>query len=295
MLLIDLILLASFLLLILFLISKVPFLNQSRKTLNTFIRERPWALTLQNHILKIFIPVFYFIGHPLIKIWRRTSWESKLVFSIFLVIVSLWMSLFGSFNYRETILIETPEGLKKASVVREVTYKKGKGTTWGMTGEALVLDLGKDRGLLFGLMPHSLYGDPVSELGFFAQTLNPCQYPTLVRFKNLNDPLSLQLVYSSACYSDTVFDAATGGTRAGPTKLHIRNRFKKIFDEDIRIKEVTIEKTWSFVTHDEIVKWLPWLPTSSSEYITGKERHTVDEPIEDKILRNRLLREHLIL
>ncbi len=68
----------------------------------------------------------------------------------------------GSWRYRMTVTVETPEGLKTGSAVREIVAIKVHGTKVSGSakvskGEAVVVDLGK-RGVLFALITGGKFG-----------------------------------------------------------------------------------------------------------------------------------------
>src|ERR1700722_17123777 len=69
-----------------------------------------------------------------------------------------------SWRYKMTVTVETPEGVKMGSAVREVTrYRVFNLTTkwtyrFKVRGEAIVIDLGK-RGTLFPLLVGSVWAD----------------------------------------------------------------------------------------------------------------------------------------
>lgn len=172
----------------------------------------------------------------------------------------------GTWRYRMTVVVETPEGTKTGSAVREVhAYMEPEllgvptgGHTKLKAGEAIVIDLGS-RGVLFALLRGGIRGPDYGwaivynafpfanstgettkevilhyrELKAGKVTLPPKLYPMFVRFRDLNDPKTVE--------------------RVGPKSM------QKIFGDGVEIREVTIEMTSSPVSWG-IEKWLPWLP-----------------------------------
>ncbi len=190
-------------------------------------------------------------------------------------------------RYRMTVTLETPEGIKTGSAVREVAIEKSPqflGSTSvgavGVTrGEAVIVDLGK-HGVLFALMRGGVGGidyggyilttafpsgnDPFSRegIGYYRSlknaktTLTPQQYPMFVRFRDLNDPKTVEAISQ---YNDR--DMPTG--YGGMAKTAV-----EVFGAGIKLKEVTIEITRDSVTTG-IEKLLPWLPQTKG-YISGQ-------------------------
>lgn len=172
----------------------------------------------------------------------------------------------GTWRYKITVNIETPEGIKSGSAIREVRVAlqprilpEIKPTTRDVRGEAVVVDLGK-RGILFALIDWNSYEEVWNAFPFAGdpQTLEGINYykslklgtkavltkskPKLVRFINLADPKTVQEV----SYDDL---AAS-------------------FGEGVNFKEITIEMTDEPVTW-EIEKWLPWLGNVKGKYLHG--------------------------
>ena len=129
----------------------------------------------------------------------------------------------ASWRYKMTVNVETPEGLKSGSAVREVTVKMApniqglSGTRAFVKGEAVVVDLGK-RGVLFALMKgfknnhdhdyqvvFSAFPGPAgftkegleyySHLKDAQATLKTEDLPLMVACDDLNDPKTVKSVY----------------------------------------------------------------------------------------------------
>lgn len=172
-------------------------------------------------------------------------------------------------HYRMTVTVETPEGLKSGSAVREVGYATG----WGpfpeqgphitYRGEAVVVDLGK-YGVLFALnwggVNSREYGSdvllvtlpPLDKQGRHELSprrvppkgkrvvLTSDKYPIFVRFRDLRDPTTIENVTDRSSRKDWRLDGEK-------------------FGEGVKLKQITIEVTDDPLTHGVVNKWLPWL------------------------------------
>lgn len=172
----------------------------------------------------------------------------------------------SSFKYRMTVVIDTPEGSKTGSAVREVFNSGGlslfpeQGSVHMFDGEAVAIDLGK-RGLLFAL-PDTDYGYGFETTIFrdagFWQTwklnkpisISVANYPKFVRFRDLNDPASREdaIVIRREC-------CRTGHTRA----TSIDDHMEEMFGKGVKIREVTLEITDDPVTRN-LTHYLTWVP-----------------------------------
>lgn len=180
----------------------------------------------------------------------------------------------GSWRYRMTVTVETPEGIKTGSAVREISMTQSPDQTPEMTahsevkGEAVVVDLGK-RGQLFALLRSEMDADhaesvvthmfPIPGKGiggagtpegikYYSQlkdakaTLPENELPMLVRFKDINDPKSVE--------------------RVDPKSLSAS------FGQQVNLRSIEIEMTEDKVT-DGIETWLPWLKALKGSYLHG--------------------------
>ncbi len=204
----------------------------------------------------------------------------------FLFVTLVWGQIFpsGTWRYKMTVAVETPEGIKQGSAVREVSVHRGISLTPEMLpsvrvrGEAVPVDLGK-RGVLFALTG----GDYIADMFFDAfpppnagaltrrgikfynrlkgkAVIKEINYPTFVFFSKLSQPLSIMRV-SEPSRIDFY--------RKNIPALRIET-VKKVFGEGVKIKEISIEIT------DEPVDWkieklLPWLSRIKSGFIDGSE------------------------
>lgn len=211
----------------------------------------------------------------------KRYWLFAAFFIVALVIFGWWKYEFPSatWRYKMTVTIETPEGLRTGSAVREVTYINGPkilpdvaGSQWKVKGEAVVVDLGHDK-YLFAIMDVDGSYQIVYDAFPYTPTsardgiryyksitgqkkiLDKSQYPTLVTFKDIKDPKTVELVY--------------GGKFAPATQKIIPvDDFEKFFGKELRIKDVTIQMTDEKVTI-EINKYLEWLANVKKGSLDG--------------------------
>lgn len=164
----------------------------------------------------------------------------------------------ASWRYKITVEVETPEGIKTGSAVREVhaisSIKIGDtgGGAAGVEGEAVIVDMGghgvlfatigEDFGyrVMFMAFPFSKGGLTKEGMEYYSHLKNAKasllainQLPRFVMFRNLNDPLSVKLV-----------------------DIH---NLSKDFGEGVRIKDITIETTDDPITWGVADKYLHWL------------------------------------
>jgi len=180
--------------------------------------------------------------------------------SIFIGLYFLYQSYpFGSFNYRLTLVIETPEGEIVGSSVRKIyvftepkIFPEQRSRHSDVKGEAVVVDLGK-RGVLFALLSKENdndYGDRIAfqefpQLGGMKpeaiknypnikakNNLSFDKLPMLIRFRDINDPKTVEKV--------------------DPDNL------KKSFGKGVKLVSATIEITDDEVTTGKIKDLLPW-------------------------------------
>lgn len=191
----------------------------------------------------------------------------------------------GTWRYKMTVTVETPEGIKTGSAAREIHVAAEPRIPESaphpqVIGEAIVIDLEK-RGQLFALLgsdyayaivykafpsaspPRSPDGIRYySQLKAGTKVLALEQYPVFVHFKDVNDPKTVEYAYGRVYC--TIRDKNC--TRGAPYQL---DRLEEIYGQGVRIKEVTIEMTDEPVTW-EITRWLPWLSRLKSGYLSGK-------------------------
>lgn len=190
-----------------------------------------------------------------------------------LIGAAVWVKMelfsFGTFRYKMTVSIETPEGIKTGSAVREVYVRQNpKVTTESLPhievrGEAVAVNLGK-RGILFVLISHGSYREVFSAfprpsalspegIRYYA-SLEPGlkgllikEIPELVYFKDLSDPKSVQAV--------------------------ARDNLAAVFGDGVAFKNIEIEITDEPV-EISIEKLLPWLSSSYGRMLDGQRFNT---------------------
>ena len=198
------------------------------------------------------------------------------IFLISAVSIAIAMSdnrITGSWRYKMTVEVETPEGIKTGSAVREISNSSSPidlpdvGNPAENSGEAVVVDLG-DRGTLFVLIsdksdnefyqaiPSPGYGGTTPKAIEYYSNLEPGvrgeltrMRPKMVTFEDMNDPKSVRLVFSESHES-------------------ITDDFEEVFGEGVRLRQIMIETT------DEPMTWgiknlLPWLQKLQGGYLHG--------------------------
>lgn len=185
-----------------------------------------------------------------------------------------------SWRYKLTVEVETPDGVKTGSAVREMNLlfeprpldpPKHYYVSHNMRGEAVAVDLG-ERGVLFALFSSDSYpevtdtfeGPPMrtlegaeyySSLEAGPTPVPPQRVPWIVTFSDLSDPMSVEMVKGG------VFDVEK--------QKHMPvDRFEELFGEGFRLKAVTVEMTEEPVTWS-IEEYLPWLDALQGRYLHG--------------------------
>ena len=162
-----------------------------------------------------------------------------------------------------TVIVETPEGIKAGSTIREISFHtelrilpQQGGTYYAVSkGEAVAIDLG-DKGKVFAIMRGGWggvdYGHRIAldalrlDIGQNANTkavLKPEQYPTFIWFRDIRDPTSAVNAFHVEFY-----DTRDQKQNFLGRKSRIENRFEELFGNGVRIKEVTVEATDAPVT-----------------------------------------------
>ncbi len=177
-------------------------------------------------------------------------------------------------HYRMTVSVDTPEGIRTGSVVRKVIYGGdtagggGSGVDLECAGEAAIVDLG-ERGVLFASTggyscadllvrafdkegSSGLRIDAVPDQG--SVQLKQGLYPEFLRFRNLDDPKTIQRVADKPAI-DVLKQAMPKGDIIS---------FEQAFGSNVKISQITIEITKDPVTR-KIDDFLPWLAKRSQE------------------------------
>ncbi len=190
-------------------------------------------------------------------------------FTTILIIIAVYIGFeayfnHGSWNYKLTLVVDTPEGQVVGSAVRKVSAQRdpiilqwipasGYGHA-GVKGEAVVVDLGQ-RGVLFALLKgnedmakgDALYmvfnefphegGTTSKGIRYYRSLEGKKQLtfdnlPMLVRFRDMNDPKSVELVDP--------------------------NDLEKAFGKGVKLVSATLEMTDEGVTKGNIERLLGW-------------------------------------
>lgn len=198
------------------------------------------------------------------------------VFFLLLIGVVVWWTFpFPSshWRYKITVEVDTPEGVKSGSAVREMFFSteprifpEQAGFSFRTEGEAIVVDLGT-RGhlfVLFGNELHDAFPNPYYKMGRVekyweymryysdlkygntAQLLPADKWPQMVMFKNIKDPKSVTLVRG-------------GRFNVQKQDYDSVDDVEELFGTDVKIKQITVEITNESVTWgiDKVLTWLP--------------------------------------
>jgi hypothetical protein len=188
------------------------------------------------------------------------------VFCIGMIVFSLLPENYNkqlTWRYKISVEVMTPEGLKKGESVREVHIHK-KMIAWDETskkphysfkykssGEAVIIDISESQ-KVFGVLSDNVYSDVIRAFNLRhyddvetlkvgqRATLPKQHYPKFVRFKDMNDPLSVELVPSSLA----------------------------------SVEKITIEVTEEPVRY-KIKSTLPWLGSFGEGMLDGRRFHTI--------------------
>lgn len=208
------------------------------------------------------------------------KWRLKGFITIAVLLLGLYLAYpFGFWNYKLTLVVETPEGIKTGSAVRKIhayneprIFPENSGFHTGVKGEAVVVDLG-ERGVLFSLLKGN--GD-WSDYGYYIiyqefpylsngrskiwhytmleakKELAFDKIPMLVRFRDINDPKTVELVDP--------------------------NDLEKTFGKGVKLISATLEMTDENMTTG-VEKTLPWLKELNGRYLGGG-RTSLNAPLE---------------
>lgn len=194
-----------------------------------------------------------------------------------------------SWRYKMTVNVETPEGIKSGSAVREVKIH-WKNIGWDeinqephysekikIDGEAVVVDLG-ERGKLFVLANDKSYTDAINAFNIpkYADIeklpagskaeFDTSKYPgspMMVTFADLSDPktVTAALIWSKNKQGQYVLKD---------------NYMEKLFGPGVHLKNIEIEMTDDPVTWDiKSKKILPWLPDYYNQRLDGNRFGTI--------------------
>ncbi|PZO81755.1 MAG: hypothetical protein DI626_10540 [Micavibrio aeruginosavorus] len=211
-------------------------------------------------------------------------------FIVLLVLGSIcffnWFYVSGTWRYKMTVVVETPEGIKTGYAVREISNSAPKAylidipeatNPAKVRGEAVTVDLG-ERGVLFATLkgyrllenfPSAVFysafpyeGGATTYAGIkhyknlknAKAVLKPENYPVLVTYTDKNDATSIK----PAMEMDINFKGKT-------IIVEKKDHFEEIFGQGVRLKEIVIETTDEPVT-SKIESYLPEYDNSFWEW-----------------------------
>lgn len=196
-------------------------------------------------------------------------------------------------RYKMTVEVDTPEGVKTGSTVREISMVSrpmmlGESNDTHVKlekGEAVVVDLGQ-RGVLFALLTNPLGTNASHPIWVvFNAFTSPCpegavsrcsiryysglkggeqveikekDYPMLVRFRDLNDPRTTERILEMEACSD-------------PESVNIsycvkNNRFEEFFGQGVHLKSIKIEIVDTPPQVGNVEKFLPSFKPNSNRF-----------------------------
>lgn len=206
----------------------------------------------------------------------------------------------GTWRYKMTVEVETPEGIKTGEVVRGIEVSMHPrifedSSSVRVLGESLFIDLGK-RGILFAFLDWDYAKGVVLKAFPFkgaytpegiryyesllgrTKELDKNHYPKFIYFKDINDPKTAEYVIYRKRFC-TIHDRKKYDCKVGET-FDLDN-LQEVFGEGVRVKSIRIEMTDAEITR-YIESKLPWLSTFNGAYLSGKrarmsQRITADE------------------
>ena len=181
-----------------------------------------------------------------------------------------WNVVDATWRYKITVNIETPEGIKSGSSVRQISSSAWKikvidlpeatNLRQRVSGEAVVVDLG-DRGTLFALIDWDSYYEFIKvfpytarkgaadsikyhsnlAIGLEGELTDKAHWPLMVTFKNMHDAKSVVAVYEVERCTSYKNNPVCNGMRTGTFEKV--NRLEEFFGEGVKIQNITVEVT----------------------------------------------------
>jgi hypothetical protein len=194
-----------------------------------------------------------------------------------------WNIVEGAWRYKITVNVETPEGMKSGSAVREISNRAAKiklidlpevTDSPEVSGEAVVVDLG-DRGHLFALIdwdsyyefikvfPYTAKGDIAARIQYYSgleaglkgELVDKKYWPLMVAFEDMNDAKSVVAVYKvEHCAGNKNHQDCNGSQKSAFEKV---NRLEEVFGEGVKVKNIIIEVTDEPKTKTGVLGVLP--------------------------------------
>lgn len=202
----------------------------------------------------------------------------------------------AKWSYKMTVAIETPEGIKTGSAVREISMvsrpmfmgENNDTHVKFIRGTAVAIDL-DNRGWLFAPLDDSPWAffrtfrtpcleGPVSRCGvkYYASLKEgekaqvPTNgYPNFIKFRDTHDPTSVEYVQKmKSCH-------APG---AGYEPCIGESRFEEVLGAGVKLKEITIEVTNESPSSSLLEKLLPWMPQYYDKRLDGQRYGMIKSP-----------------
>ncbi len=207
----------------------------------------------------------------------------------------------GTWRYKITVNVETPEGIKSGSAVREVHVvapppfaPPDVNTSTDVKGEAVVVDLGK-RGKLFALIDlddwriiartFPDHGGLTPKGIRYYNSLNSISaqmpleaYPRVVAFKNINDPKTVIEPYK------VIFGDQGSSFYERSKAQRVQDDLDSVFGKGVKLKDMQLEITNEVVTWG-ILDTLPWLPNYCNQRFDGdrSSAFAIDAPLANQM------------
>lgn len=204
-----------------------------------------------------------------------------------------WNLLFpsGTWRYKVIVSIETPEGIKTGSAVREMHVVDTPNilpevhASIDVKGEAVVVDLGK-RGVVYAVMGTDDYytvfnafpveGATTAGGIRYYKSLKPGtsaslalqDRPMLVTFKDPSDPKTVTLAYHAGMEHYEI--PSEGGGTAGEDRPKVfEDNMEALFGKGVKLKGITVEMTDEKVTRGIAGKYLPKFNEDYWNWVSG--------------------------
>lgn len=263
---------------------------------------------MRNVLISRKVICFSFLGRVRFTAGRGFYMKiTAVVFAVLVIAAAVWWQVThpsGTWRYKMTVMVETPEGVKTGSAVREITVITGIQITpeskpiSRLTGEAVIVDLG-ERGVLFALLKGNKLGEDYAKfLPFYAfpyekggltpegikyyrslkappVVLEPDLYPQFVHFKDIDNPKTVELVMEMKSCGNP-----QSGIPRGMACIE-KDRFEEIFGEGVRLKSVTAEMTDEPITLGQVSRTLKWLEARRKARTKGAIGGSPDKPFYD--------------
>ena len=211
---------------------------------------------------------------------------AKAILGVIVAVLSItalykYLHPYDYIRYRMTVSIQTPEGIKTGTAVRQANFEQGPDSkaSWSI-GDAVAIDLG-ERGKVFALIDNNNIGYGVSSQTLCAHSnfgsskarvgskwiLSEESYPKFVVFTDVNNPKTMKTLW------DVTNDNSCPQANIKRKPVVINDNVEELLGKRVKIQQVSLEITKDSVT-DKIQKILPWLYCrASSKGVEGLTLH----------------------